>query len=171
VIDAGDFETWLDDVRAAIRGERDAVVPCGECTACCTSAQFVHVEPDETDTLAHLPRELLFPAPGLPPGHLLMGYDERGHCPMFVDGRCSVYEHRPRTCRTYDCRVFAAADVEPDKPAIAARVAEWRFSYPTPADSTAHAQVRAAGAETAAAINATERAIRAVMSGPDRPAI
>ena len=24
------------------------------CTACCTSSQFVHIEPDETDTLAHV---------------------------------------------------------------------------------------------------------------------
>ena len=35
-----------------------------------------------------------------------------GHCPMLVDGRCSIYEHRPRTCRTYDCRVFPAAGLE-----------------------------------------------------------
>lgn len=164
MIDAGDFGAWLDDVRAAIRGERDAVVPCGECTACCTSSQFVHIGPDETDTLAHLPPELLFPAPGLPPGHLLMGYDERGHCPMFVDGGCSVYKHRPRACRSYDCRVFAAADVEPGKPAIAARVTEWRFSYPTRADEAAHEAVRAASAQSEGAVNPTERAIRAVMT-------
>ena len=34
------------------------------CTACCTSSQFVHIEPDETDTLAHIPAALRFPAPG-----------------------------------------------------------------------------------------------------------
>ena len=84
-------------------------VPCDGCTACCTSSQFVHIGPDETDTLARIPRRLLFPAPRLPAGHVLMGYDENGHCPMLVDGACSIYEHRPRTCRTYDCRVFPAA--------------------------------------------------------------
>ena len=52
-----------------------------------------------------------------------MGYDERGHCPMLVDGDCSIYEHRPRTCRTYDCRVFAGhRRRRPDQPAIAERV-------------------------------------------------
>ena len=127
----------------AIRGERDADVPCGECTACCESAQFVHISPDETDALAHIPRALLFPAPRLPRGHVLLGYDEHGRCPMLVDGGCSIYEHRPRTCRTYDCRVFTAAGVTPDdKPAVAVRVRRWRFRYPTAADEQAHTATR-----------------------------
>ena len=162
---AGDFGAWLDDMRAAVRGEQDAVVPCGECTACCTSSQFVHVGPDETDALAHIPPELLFPAPGFPDGHVLMGYDEHGHCPMLEHGRCTIYEHRPRTCRSYDCRVFAAADVVPDAAAIAARVAEWRFSYPTSDDLAAHEAVKTAAREAAGVRNATERALRAVMAG------
>ena len=89
-------------------------MPCGSCTACCTSSQFIHIGPDETDTLGHIPGELLFPAPGLPPGHVLLGHDERGHCPMLVDERCTIYAHRPATCRTYDCRVLPAAGVEAD---------------------------------------------------------
>src|SRR3954471_9741429 len=126
---AGDFSSWLADLRSALRGERDADVPCGDCTACCTSSQFVHIGPEETDTLAHIPAELLFPAPRMPRGHVLMGYDERGHCPMLIDGRCSIYDHRPRTCRTYDCRVFPAAGVEVDagQDAIGRRVGQWRF--------------------------------------------
>ena len=109
---AGDFSAWLDEMLGALRGERAADVPCAGCTACCTSSQFVHIEPDETDTLAHIPPELLFPAPLAPRGHVVLGYDERGHCPMLVDDQCSIYEHRPRTCRTYDCRVFPAAGIE-----------------------------------------------------------
>ena len=111
---AGDFSSWLRAMQAAIREERDADVPCGTCTACCTSSQFVHIAPDETDTLSHIPSALLFPAPRLPRGHVLLGYDERGHCPMLVDGQCSIYEHRPRTCRTYDCRVFPASGLHLD---------------------------------------------------------
>ena len=114
---------WLDEFDAGAEND----VPCGVCTACCTSSQFVHIEPDESDTLAHVPVALRFPAPGLPKGHVVLGYDERGHCPMLVDGACSIYEHRPRTCRTYDCRVFAVTGVEPDQPAIAARVREWQL--------------------------------------------
>ncbi len=113
----------------------------------CTASQFVHVEPDEADTLARIPAALLFPAPGLPRGHVVLGYDERGHCPMLVDGACSIYEHRPRTCRTYDCRVFPATGIVPDdQPLIAERARRWRFSYPTEHDREAYASVRAAGA-------------------------
>ena len=123
---------------ARLRGDAAADVPCGGCTACCTASQFVHVDPDETDALAHIPRDVLFPAPGLPPGHVLMGYDEHGACPMFVDGGCSIYEHRPRACRIYDCRIFAATgvDVADDgTTAVAARVRRWRFAYTTPDDA------------------------------------
>jgi Fe-S-cluster containining protein len=144
---AGDFSSWLKGVEPAIRGEGGSDVPCGGCTACCTSSQFVHIGPDEVETLARTPAELLFPAPGAPPGHVLLGYDERGHCPMLVDDRCSIYEHRPRTCRSYDCRVFPAAGLEPegdDKRAISRRVRQWRFGFPTPADQAEHDAVGAA---------------------------
>ena len=135
--------------RARRSGEREADVPCDGCTACCTSSQFVHIGPRETDALAHIPRALLFPAPQLPKGNVLMGYDERGHCPMLIDGACSIYEHRPRTCRTYDCRVFPATGLEPDEPAkvlITRRVRRWRFSFPNELDRVEQDEVRAIAA-------------------------
>jgi hypothetical protein len=132
-LDAGDLRDWLDELRAVLRGEGDTAVPCAACTACCEASQFIHVAPDETDALAHIPSALLFPAPGAPgapPGHRVMGYDERGRCPMLRSDGCSIYEHRPRTCRTYDCRVFAATGVMPTGPGqtpIADRARRWRF--------------------------------------------
>ena len=148
---AGGFSAWLDGIQAAVRGEAASEVPCGACTACCTSSQFVHIGPDETDTLAHIPAELLFPAPRLPRGHVLLGYDERGHCPMLVEGGCSIYAHRPRTCRSYDCRVFPAAglDADDDKPQIARQARRWRFDHPTGDDRVEHDAVRAAAAYVA----------------------
>jgi Fe-S-cluster containining protein len=150
---AGAFSEWLAGMQRALRGEAASDVPCDGCTACCTSSQFVHIGPDEVETLACIPAGLLFPAPRAPAGNVVMGYDERGHCPMLVDGACSIYEHRPRTCRTYDCRVFPAAGVDPeDKPAIADRARRWRFAYPTDQDRVEHEAVRAA------AKSVTERA-------------
>lgn len=142
---AGDFLTWLTDVQAAIRGHGVSDVPCGTCTACCTASQFIHIEPDETDTLAHIPAGVLFPAPRLPRGHVVMGYDERGHCPMLIEGKCSIYAHRPRTCRTYDCRIFPATGVEADadKPFIAEQASRWTFGYRGVDDRTRHDAVRA----------------------------
>jgi uncharacterized protein len=104
------------------------------------------VRPEETCALARIPRELLFPAPGLPRGNLLMGYDKDGRCPMLTSERCSIYECRPLTCRTYDCRVFAAAGIAADKPAITARTRRWKFSYADQDGRDRHAAVRAAAA-------------------------
>jgi Fe-S-cluster containining protein len=171
---AGDFGAWLGEVRVAIRREGTSDVPCGTCTACCTSSQFVHIAPDETDTLAHIPAELLFTAPGLPRGYLLLGYDERGHCPMLIDGACSIYEHRPLTCRAYDCRVFPAAgiDADDDKPLIASQTNRWRFAFATDDDRARWGATRAAAAylrdhrdligDVAALPNATRHAVLAI---------
>lgn len=155
-----DFTTWLTDIRAALRGERDAEVPCNGCTACCRAAQFVAIEPDETETLARIPAELLFPAPLRPAGHVVLGYDERGHCPMLVDDRCSIYEDRPRACRMYDCRVFAATGIDPDKPEIATRVREWQFTYASVADRIDQDTLRTEAAGLSGA--PTQRAVRAL---------
>lgn len=144
---AGELSAWLVEVRAAIRGEAAIDVPCGACTACCRSSQFVHVAPEETDTLAHIPARLLFPAPLLAPGHMVLGYDERGHCPMLVDGKCSIYDHRPRACRQYDCRVFAVAGVDPGddgRPEIARQARRWRFAVDGAEGQARVAAVRAA---------------------------
>lgn len=109
----------------------------------------MHIGPDERDTLSRIPKALLFPAPGLPKGNLVMGYDERGHCPMFLDGACSIYEHRPRTCRTYDCRVFPAAGLAPDhdgRAKIAEQVRRWKFDFSEPEDEALRSAVEAAAA-------------------------
>jgi len=142
---AGDFSSWMRDIAAALRDESDSDVPCDGCTACCRSSQFIHIGPDESETLARIPGELLFPAPGWPRGHLVLGYDERGHCPMLIDDRCSIYEHRPVTCRTYDCRIFAAAgiDADDDKVEIDRRSKQWKFDV-APDDEATQAAVRAA---------------------------
>ncbi len=123
-----DFASWRTEFLAALKTGQPADVPCRGCTACCRSSQFVLIEPDEADTLAHVPAALLAPAPGRPPGHVVMGYDGAGRCPMLGDDGCRIYRHRPRTCRSYDCRIFAATGVAPDQPLVAERIAAWRFS-------------------------------------------
>jgi uncharacterized protein len=163
---AGDFASWLTAMQSALRGETDADVPCGDCSACCTASQFVAIGPDETDTLAHIPKDVLFPAPRRPKGHFVLPYDERGHCPMLVDGRCSIYEHRPRTCRTYDCRIFTATGLEVDaesdtKVEIAARTRQWRFTFPADDDRRRRAAVRLA-VRSVHATSVTELAVRAI---------
>ena len=141
---AGGFSTWLRSVRSALLEDGVTDVPCGACTACCTSSYFVHIGPGETRALARIPAELLFPAPDLPQGNAVLGYDAHGHCPMLVDGACSIYVDRPLTCRLYDCRVFAAAGIAADRTAITRQARRCEFGYPTDDDRREYAAVRAA---------------------------
>jgi len=150
-LDAGDFSPWLAETRRAQRLPTiGADVPCGTCTGCCRASYFIHIRPDEKAALARIPRALLFPAPGLPEGHVLMGYDKRGKCPMLVEERCTIYAHRPQTCRDFDCRVFAATgialDGEGPQAGIAERVRQWRFELPGERDRAELSAVQAAGA-------------------------
>ena len=130
------FALWLRRTRQALKTKKATAVPCGDCRACCTSAYFIHIGPDESDTLARIPPQLLFVAPGLPKGHVLLGYDKNGHCPMFINNACSIYAHRPQTCRTYDCRVFPATGLQAggDKPLISQQAGRWQFTFSTTQD-------------------------------------
>jgi Fe-S-cluster containining protein len=110
---------------------------------------FIQIEPEEVETIRSIPEELLFQAPWRPEGHLLMGYNEKGHCPMLVDNQCSIYDARPQTCRDYDCRVFAATGVAVDvkrQPDIAKRVAAWVFEHDSAESREEEARLKSAAA-------------------------
>jgi uncharacterized protein len=144
---AGAFSSWLARTQRALRAGTGMRVRCGSCRACCTSSYFIHLDPKETRTLARIPKKFLAPAPGWPRGHVVLGYLENGHCPLFARNACSLYAHRPLACRHYDCRLFAATGLTPggrDKAQISARARRWRFAYPTPRDRRLQAAVRAA---------------------------
>ena len=148
-VDAGDFSEWLRGAEASLQSGGDAKVPCGACRGCCRSSMFIAIKPEETQTIRRIPRALLFPAPGLPKGHVLMGYDDQGRCPMLVDNECSIYEDRPQTCRDYDCRVFAATGIAVDpqtQAEIANRVKAWVFDYESEGSREEHRIVQQAAA-------------------------
>jgi len=136
-VDAGDFAIWLQGAESTQLEGKEADVPCGDCNGCCKSFYFIHITPNDTDALEVIPRELLVDAPGLPPGHFVMGYNDQGHCPMLRNDRCTIYMNRPQTCRAYDCRIFAASDMQPgetDKALVRERTERWAFEYKNPAD-------------------------------------
>jgi len=131
-------------MRKALAENGAAEVACGECKACCDSSYFIHIRPQEKRTLGRIDPRILFEVPGMPPGHVLMGYDHHGNCPMLVEGKCSIYSDRPKTCRNYDCRIFVAAGIGvggKEKSRIQERVDKWRFTYPTEKDRREHASV------------------------------
>lgn len=145
---AGVFSEWLRDMRVALASRGGMDVPCGSCRGCCTSSYYVKVRADEAAALDRIGADNLEPGPPGDPGSKLLGYRRNGHCRMLVNRECSIYQDRPETCRSYDCRVFAAAgmDAGPDKTEINERVAVWKFSYPTDQDRAEHRAVMAAAA-------------------------
>lgn len=140
MIQAAPFSDWLKMTQKAISNSAEAKVPCGDCSACCTSAFFIAVRKDETITLGKIPEDLLNEIPGIPDLYYL-GFNELGHCHLLVDGLCSIYDHRPHSCRTFDCRVYTATGINLDKEnnsPINIRINEWQFSYPTQNDRIQH---------------------------------
>jgi len=144
-IDAGDFGHWLKLTLAA----ESADVPCGECNACCRASYFIHITDHERETREHVPRELIFPAPGSGGKQWLMGFDETGSCPMLKQNSCSIYPYRPQTCRDFDCRVFAAAGISASQPGegdakaeVDHQVLRWRFSYKNNSDRRKHEAIK-----------------------------
>jgi hypothetical protein len=145
-INAGTFGDWLRQIRAVLRGERDADVPCGDCVGCCVSSYPILLRVSDKLAREQVPEERLI-GPARSGERWLMGYRDDGSCPFLCGGRCSIYADRPQTCRDYDCRIYAAAGLIPDgsRPVIAARVRAWRFAYESDQDrSEAQAVSRAA---------------------------
>jgi uncharacterized protein len=146
-LNVGSYSAWLKELVGSLKGENDSVVPCGECVACCTSSHFVHIKPTDSETLKHVPRNLIFPAPGLPKGHYLLGYNKKGHCPMYSANGCTIYKYRPQTCRQYDCRIFAATNVkitDVDKANISRQSARWVFNIESAQDLVDSTSVKSA---------------------------
>jgi hypothetical protein len=129
-VDAGSFGEWLEAMRAVLRGERDADVPCGDCVGCCISSYPIPLRVTDEIARAEVPEQWLI-GPAVPDQPWMMGFREDGSCPFMRDGCCSIYQGRPQTCRDYDCRIYAAAGLDPDgdRPVISARVQSWRFRF------------------------------------------
>lgn len=145
-----DFPAWQRAITATLVDGADADVPCGACTACCASHQFVAIGPGEP-ALAAVPKKLRFPAP-YRPGWWILPHDEAGRCAMFQGGRCAIYAQRPQVCRAFDCRAIGAAGLRvPDAPGLDAAAAAWSFE----------------GGE--AALAALRRIAAAVAAHPDAP--
>lgn len=145
VVDAGRFSEWLTAMRAVLRGERDADVPCGDCVGCCVSSYPIPLRPRDEVARAEVPEQMLIGS-AMPGKDWVMGFRDDGSCPFFTAHSCSIYSNRPQTCRDYDCRIYAAAGMLPDgdRPLIHQRVRSWRFDCDSTRDQAAAAAVRQA---------------------------
>ena len=140
------YREWANQTHEQLTQGSEAQVPCGDCTACCGSNQFIHVRKQEP-AYTVIPSTMLVAAPGSD-SDFLLGHDAQGICPMLTDATCTIYTDRPHACRTYDCRIFSASGVYPDssQPHIATRARQWAFDYANHEDQAAHQANQRAGA-------------------------
>jgi len=83
-------------------------VPCDGCTKCCETLA-PYLTPEEISSGK-------YPLSFTQPDDALLNFDSEagpvvtifrkpsGGCGMFVDGKCSIYDDRPKSCRQFDCR-------------------------------------------------------------------
>ena len=106
------------------------------------SSQFVHIGPDETDTLAHIPAELAVPAPGCRRATWCSATTST------ATARCSSTARAPSTStgRARAARTTAASSPRPGsrstttttpRSTIGRRVRRWRFDFADDADRVA----------------------------------
>jgi hypothetical protein len=146
----GEFSRWLRGyLRAQKQSEPTGEVPCGDCNACCKASYFVMIHSEERETIAHIPAARLTRSNRASEPQWALDQSCGDRCPMLVDGGCSIYSQRPRACRRFDCRVFAAAAVglgTGPRAAVNERVWQWRFDYPSELDVACQSAVLAAAA-------------------------
>ena len=88
---------------------QDANVPCGECNACCRGPVKTLLRP--TDHGKGYKVRTVDWAGDI---RIALRIDhDTGNCIYLIDGKCSIYDNRPETCRMYDCRVMLPEDLPP----------------------------------------------------------
>lgn len=116
--------------RYKLTGDRSEIaaltstVNCRSCRACCVDFADTPVLPFESgDGLDIEVRD----------GKRFLRKKANGECIHLQDGGCSVYEHRPSTCRVFDCRDFAVEKLtNPNLPRLNEAIAQWAVSDGTP---------------------------------------
>jgi hypothetical protein len=96
-------------------------VPCAGCSACCYYDGIPVDKKRDRRRLPHLLTERTRD------GDLVLQRHADGACVHLGERGCTVYEHRPSTCRSFDCRAFAAMGLvehcAPDH-----RTPDWQFA-------------------------------------------
>ena len=83
-------------------------VPCGTCTRCCELLAPMLTQEEIMSGL--YPISLVNPTEHQkkesPTTDIIITLyrKKEGGCGMFVDGKCSIYDIRPKACRQFDCR-------------------------------------------------------------------
>lgn len=92
------------ETRSAAGEHVEVSVPCSGCVSCCYHKEVdIYPEEERPEDLRHL--DVVEDQNG----KLVLRKRSDGACVHLAEGGCSVFTHRPRACRMYDCRVHAIA--------------------------------------------------------------
>ncbi len=124
-------------MRAVLKGEQAADVPCDGCVGCCVSSYAIPLRPEDKGALAAVPaRYLSLPVNG---GLARMRHRDDGSCPMLEAGRCTIYADRPpdltRLRLPHLCGHWPAAGWRASRDPRA--LLEWNFAFVTEQESGA----------------------------------
>jgi Fe-S-cluster containining protein len=112
--------TPRDFLAAWWRGDAGPV-PCGGCSACCYYDGIPVDKKRDRRRLPHLLTERNAE------GGLVLQRRADGACAHLGARGCTVYEHRPSACRSFDCRAFAAMGLV-EHCAPNHRIPDWEFA-------------------------------------------
>ena len=74
-------------------------VPCGVCNKCCSLSPVLTAEEFESGRYAYTfikHDDTNVPVIGIP--------INKNGCMYLIEGKCSIYDDRPKACRQFDCR-------------------------------------------------------------------
>ena len=74
-------------------------VPCGECNKCCSLSPLLTPEEFESGKYMYTFMKTEFsdePVVSIP--------RNKNGCMYLIEGKCSIYDDRPQSCRVFDCR-------------------------------------------------------------------
>jgi hypothetical protein len=100
-------------------------VPCGGCTACCYYEGIPVDAKRDRQRLPHLLTERNADR------ELVLQRRADGACIHLGERGCTVYEHRPGVCRSFDCRAFAAMGIV-ERCGPGRKTPDWEFSGKSP---------------------------------------
>jgi Fe-S-cluster containining protein len=118
---------------------QEAKVPCQGCNHCCYHGRVdIYPDKENAEDLAHLD---VVPHPE---GGFALRKREDGSCVhLGLGGECTVYHHRPKACRFYDCRMFSAIGLV-DTYDNGRNSPAWVFDIPTTEERIANMALRLA---------------------------
>jgi Fe-S-cluster containining protein len=102
-----------------------STVSCRSCRACCIEFVETSLLPGDSDEGLDVE---------VRDGRRFLKKKANGECVHLQEGGCSVYEHRPSSCRVFDCRDFAVGrQSNPELPLLSEAIAQWSLYGGPPA--------------------------------------